>query len=252
MLILIIGIFCCNQKSCLTTFVERAPLSWEDVGQQNEIPSTGIEGSNGPGGSDSKNIVQSIQNVGVEFPFDMEPAEVDRSLVFLNEQLPAFRNIQPLDVFPGTDAELSASLESMEDDIFRSIIRDMHNSKSILDTLDAEKKYLTKDAVLGSRKGSIAEFFALGEYVLSLSRESKQNHSFIFGPQRIVNLASRSTASSTTISGFGPSDCDGIHISSCGHAVHRECHDRYQLSLKQRFVMQIDPGSCRHMILYFL
>ncbi|CAL9094143.1 unnamed protein product [Musa acuminata var. zebrina] len=224
------------QKSCLTTFVERAPLSWEDVGQQNEIPSTGIEGSNGPGGSDSKNIVQSIQNVGVEFPFDMEPAEVDRSLVFLNEQLPAFRNIQPLDVFPGTDTELSASLESMEDDIYRSIIRDMHNSKSILDTLDAEKKYLTKDAVLGSRKGSIAEIFALGEYVLSLSRESKQNHSFIFGPQRIVNLASRSTASSTTISGFGPSDCDGIHISSCGHAVHRECHDRYQVSLKQRYI----------------
>ncbi|XP_078428667.1 proteolysis 6 isoform X2 [Wolffia australiana] len=33
---------------------------------------------------------------------------------------------------------------------------------------------------------------------------------------------------------FGPVDCDGVHISSCGHAVHRECHDLYLSSLRRR------------------
>ncbi|XP_039045643.1 E3 ubiquitin-protein ligase PRT6-like [Hibiscus syriacus] len=34
---------------------------------------------------------------------------------------------------------------------------------------------------------------------------------------------------------FGPLDCDGIYLSSCGHAVHQGCLDRYLSSLKERF-----------------
>ncbi|PKI62077.1 hypothetical protein CRG98_017450 [Punica granatum] len=39
--------------------------------------------------------------------------------------------------------------------------------------------------------------------------------------------------------GFGPVDCDGIYLSSCGHAVHHGCLDRYLSSLKERYIRRI-------------
>ena len=33
---------------------------------------------------------------------------------------------------------------------------------------------------------------------------------------------------------FHPTDCDGVHLSSCGHAVHQICLERYIKSLKER------------------
>ncbi|XP_071697200.1 E3 ubiquitin-protein ligase PRT6-like isoform X2 [Rutidosis leptorrhynchoides] len=40
--------------------------------------------------------------------------------------------------------------------------------------------------------------------------------------------------------GIGPSDCDGIYVSSCGHAVHQVCLDRYLHSLKERYTRRMD------------
>jgi hypothetical protein len=34
--------------------------------------------------------------------------------------------------------------------------------------------------------------------------------------------------------GFHPIDCDGVYLSSCGHAVHQSCLERYLKSLKER------------------
>ncbi|RID43051.1 hypothetical protein BRARA_J02887 [Brassica rapa] len=34
--------------------------------------------------------------------------------------------------------------------------------------------------------------------------------------------------------GFHPTDCDGVYLSSCGHAVHQICLERYLKSLKER------------------
>lgn len=33
---------------------------------------------------------------------------------------------------------------------------------------------------------------------------------------------------------FHPTDCDGVYLSSCGHAVHQSCLERYVNSLKER------------------
>lgn len=34
---------------------------------------------------------------------------------------------------------------------------------------------------------------------------------------------------------FGPNDCNGMHVSSCGHAVYHECLDCYLSSLWKRY-----------------
>ncbi|KAJ0244065.1 hypothetical protein HA466_0200230 [Hirschfeldia incana] len=37
-----------------------------------------------------------------------------------------------------------------------------------------------------------------------------------------------------SLDGFHPTDCDGIYLSSCGHAVHQSCLERYFKSLRER------------------
>ncbi|CAL5331360.1 unnamed protein product [Camellia sinensis] len=45
---------------------------------------------------------------------------------------------------------------------------------------------------------------------------------------------SESSSPLAAYDGFGSLDCDGIHVSSCGHVVHQACLDRYLSSLKER------------------
>ncbi|XP_074582392.1 E3 ubiquitin-protein ligase PRT6 [Curcuma longa] len=224
------------QRSRLTTFIEKGPPSWEDVCWENKIQSGDREHSNDSlSGSDSNSMVQLNENYAVQSPFDLEPVEVVTLLGSLEEQVPDMRKIHTHNMFPGTGREDSIPLEKLEDDIYLSAVRNILNSKSNPGDLVREQTYLNKDTAVNSKKDRMSEFFVLGECVVRLLRESKQNHSSIYGLQRIANLSSRSIAPSVPINGFGPYDCDGIHISSCGHAVHHECHDRYLSSLKQRY-----------------
>ncbi|KAK8512296.1 hypothetical protein V6N12_032019 [Hibiscus sabdariffa] len=57
-----------------------------------------------------------------------------------------------------------------------------------------------------------------------------------FSPENGSNSAStKSTSQPLFYDGFGPLDCDGIYLSSCGHAVHQGCLDRYLSSLKKGY-----------------
>ena len=74
----------------------------------------------------------------------------------------------------------------------------------------------------------------LGKYTADLVQEMSEVSS-------VSENASNETASVESTSqhpaydGFGPTDCDGVHLSSCGHAVHQACLDRYLSSLKERY-----------------
>ena len=74
----------------------------------------------------------------------------------------------------------------------------------------------------------------LGKYTADLLQEMSEISS-------VSESASNETASVESTSqhpaydGFGPTDCDGVHLSSCGHAVHQACLDRYLSSLKERY-----------------
>ncbi|XP_074561564.1 E3 ubiquitin-protein ligase PRT6-like isoform X2 [Curcuma longa] len=206
------------QKSRLTTFVERDQLSWEDSAWQDHTGSR--EHSNDSSRADPNGIRQLTVDLGVDPPFNTESIEVS-FLGSLGKQIQTLEKLED-------DREDSVPLEKLEEDIYHSVIRNILK----------EQKLLSRDDMANSREDRVAEFFVLGEFVACLLRESKQNDSSI-RLRCIANSSSRSITPTATISGFGPSDCDGIHISSCGHAVHQECHDRYMLSLKQRYNGQL-------------
>lgn len=178
-----------------------------------------------------------VHNAVLDFSIDIEPAEGNAFLDLSEEQLPDIRNIQlpTLSCDNGTDTTLS--FEMMEDELYRSIVGDIQSIESHTESLDGEQTRSTLCVPAGSKKSRNIEFSVLGEYTAYLSRETSKRQSSIYGLQDLANVSSKPT-STAKFNRFGPSDCDGIHISSCGHVVHQECHDRYLSSLKQRYAVQ--------------
>ncbi|XP_038980097.1 E3 ubiquitin-protein ligase PRT6-like isoform X2 [Phoenix dactylifera] len=197
------------QKSRLTTFVERGPPTWEDGGQLDEkIQSFGKEGLFNPSSADSSSPAQLVLNAGLDLSIDIEPAE-----------------------------DTTLSLE-MEDEIYRCIVEDIRSIESHTEALDGEQTHSTLCIPVGSKKSRNIECSVLGEYIAYLSRETSKRQSSMYGLQHLADVSPKPT-STAKFNRFGPSDCDGIHISSCGHVVHQECHDRYLSSLKQRYIRRL-------------
>ncbi|KAJ4970512.1 hypothetical protein NE237_003611 [Protea cynaroides] len=200
------------QKSRLVSFVERGPPSWEHINQSGkEHPS-----------------LTTIKNAVNEAGHDGLPGEVDALLDFLKAQHPTVRNIHLLSTSTDTNVNTS-SFETMEEGIYESIQRDLHDSLSYINILPDNQKSATPYADEQSTGSGNAESALLGKHIASLSREtSEPSFSKISLPR-----SENASIWFAPFDGFGPWDCDGIHASSCGHAVHEECRDRYLLSLKE-------------------
>lgn len=226
------------QKSRLATFVEMGNPSWENPTQANKTSgSVKREESPDSSVSGSSTSEELIHDTTVEPSFDLDNTEVDAFLDFSNEQHPLIRYISS---FPSghfnSNADDIISLEAIEDDIYKSIVNDLFGSSNA-HIQDGEQTLSssTSNITAGPKKTRSPKRTVLGTYVSCLS--AKNRHSSLY------DVASKSSASLTTRNRFGPVDCDGIHISSCGHAVHQECHDRYLFSLKQRYAGQFPVKS---------
>lgn len=225
-------IFCHEQKSRLTTFVERGPLSWENGGSPSvELHLRRIEVANDPSNVDPNNPMQSVLNEGVELSPDSESAEVNTFLDYFKQHLLDIRNIKLFNTSMDTKADTSLPLERIEDDVYHSV-RDLHDANQS-NALDGIQKHLASHVEAEPKISPNMVSSVLGEYIACFSREVKQNRSS--SSRHTGNLTSQSAMPDIRFGVFGPSDCDGIHISSCGHAVHQDCHERYLLSLKQRY-----------------
>ncbi|TVU21867.1 hypothetical protein EJB05_31538 [Eragrostis curvula] len=225
------------QKSRLATFVEMGNPSWENPNQTNKTSgSVKREDSTDSSASDSSTPEELVHDTTVEPSFDLDNMEVDAFLDLSNEQRPLIRYISS---FPSghcnSNEDGMVSLEAIEADIYKSIINDIFGSKNV-PTQDGEQTLLssTSNVTVGSKKMRSPKCSVLGTYVSCLSAKHRQSSRY--------DVSSKSSASVTTRNKFGPIDCDGIHISSCGHAVHQECHDRYLFSLKQRVAVEVNAA----------
>ncbi|KAJ1282601.1 hypothetical protein BS78_03G065000 [Paspalum vaginatum] len=218
------------QKSRLATFVEMGNPSWENPTQGNKVSgSVKREDSTDSPVSDSSTSEELVNETTIEPSFDLDNMEVDAFLDFSNEQHPLIRYISsfPNGQYNG-NADEPVSLEAIEADIHSSILKNLFGS-SDAHIQDGEQMLpSSSNTTVDSKKTRSPTRSVLGTYVSCLS--AKHRHSY---------GASKSSASVTTRNRFGPVDCDGIHISSCGHAVHQDCHDRYLFSLKQRYIRRL-------------
>ncbi|XP_068635271.1 E3 ubiquitin-protein ligase PRT6-like [Aristolochia californica] len=230
------------QKSRLTTFIDKGPPSWDKSYLERHVSSSNMSLSARetlPSSSEmmsSSQLVHLVQDAVNEFTSDGRPTDIDAFVEFMRARLPAIRNVQHPNISSETENSDPFSPEMMEADIYWSIMSALPDIMLHSDPLEEEKESSVAHFEDSMGIGSVV----LEEYVASLSKETAR-HSLASEAGHSVqseNVSSTLTPASA-FDGFGPTDCDGIHISSCGHAVHQECRDRYLSSLRQRFVRRI-------------
>lgn len=184
--------------------------------------------------SSSSQLVQLVEGAICEFAAVALPAELNAFIDYLKYQFPEVRkNLSP-DKFTEKREKTAYSFESLEQDLFSSIhkeISSIHGSDFIK---DGEGISSEEDTARSSYHAPLL----LGKYIASLTKEFKDSSQNGNVPrvEPAVQIPS--------YDGFGPSDCDGIHVSSCGHAVHQGCLDRYLSSLKERYFQLASSVIC--------
>ncbi|XP_050384189.1 E3 ubiquitin-protein ligase PRT6 [Argentina anserina] len=255
------------QKSRLLSFIDRGPLSWEQprsadkehvpktkdevidqFGSQlfsgsgmvssshvrqlehhNRKKVTGQSGTNtlssGSGVVLPRHLRQLVEKAVTEFSRHGRPRDVDAFVEVLKGRFHNLRNIQLPCESNDERESTSYSFETMEEDMYVSIRRELHD-KLKCSSAEGDRENIEHTA-----------FMLLGNYIAALSRERTEDPSSSEsapndnGPMECSRMSA--------YDGFGPADSDGIYLSSCGHAVHQECLDRYLSSLKERYLRRI-------------
>lgn len=228
------------QKSRLVSLVNRGPLSWKDIccSDKEHFPEMSLPSDRSTSTSNSGQISstlfdQHIQSAINEFASNGHPREVNAFVDFIMSRFPSVRNIQLPSTLKNACEMTAPSLEVLEEHIYLTIREQMRDNMSNLDILEHDHRF---QMVEESPKSGAADSFLLGKYIATLSKgktlASESTRSGSAGP-------SESSKPLSSYDGFGPVDCDGIHVSSCGHAVHQACLDRYLSSMKERYLRRV-------------
>ncbi|KAL2509527.1 E3 ubiquitin-protein ligase [Forsythia ovata] len=237
------------QKSRLLSLVERGPPSWEQVSSSGKEPAskstTSINQlsqrssiSGGSGMISSSQLVDVIQNAVNDFDLLGQPREVNDFLEFIRAHFPSIKNVQLPYISKDTREKTVFSLETLEEHMYLRI-----RGKSCAILWDSESQ--NKDDFFSITGGSLesssnAESLLLGKYIATLSKQTLKNPS---APGNVHSPSDRARSESNRLhpedDGFGPIGSDGICVSSCGHAVHQRCLDRYLSSLRQWYGRRI-------------
>ncbi|KAK6943655.1 E3 ubiquitin-protein ligase UBR-like, C-terminal, partial [Dillenia turbinata] len=235
------------QKSRLLSFVDKGPPSWQQNCQSKRHGSTTANELGMPVGcssvsgdselSSSSQLSQLVQNAVNEFASDARPGEIDAFVEYLSARFPLVRNIQIPCTSYDQRERAKHSFETLEEHVYMSIQKEIKDNSVVTTSIPGEEINEVADGSIISHRNP--ESFLLRRYVAALSRKTTEYP--LASENEAVNdrASSESTSQILPHDGFGPSDCDGMHLSSCGHAVHQGCLDRYLSSLKERSVRRI-------------
>ncbi|KAF5747551.1 putative ubiquitin ligase E3 alpha [Tripterygium wilfordii] len=238
------------QKSRLLSFVDIGPPLWDQVfgsDKEHVVVTTNRM-------SDQKTINRVIDNSGInflsselgmissaqlaqfveysinEFSAYGHPEEVIAILEYVKAVFPNVGNIQVPCLSNDERDRGIDTLDTLEQNTYVSIRRNMCDSM-LNETLPA-----AEHGGLGVSKN--ADSVLVGKYMAALSGEMTEYPSASENAQNDM-VPVESTLEVRAYDGFGPGDCDGIVMSSCGHAVHQGCLDSYLSSVRERYVRRI-------------
>ncbi|KAK3038512.1 hypothetical protein RJ639_029312, partial [Escallonia herrerae] len=238
------------QKSRLLSLVDRGPPSWEQVHQSEkehvststdtmDVSSEGSTVSRSSETISSYQLMHLIQNAVNEFASDGQPREVNAFLEFIKARFPSVRNVQLPCTSSDTGENTASSHDPLEERMYLLIREGMHQYMPRSDYYAKNEEQIATSGGSPTRSGD-CESLLLGKYIAALSKESIDNPSpSENGRSHNDKALSKSVMSLQAYDGVGPSDCDGIYLSSCGHAVHQGCIEQYLSSLKERYIRRI-------------
>ncbi|CAG7878730.1 unnamed protein product [Brassica rapa] len=191
------------QKSKLLSFVDRGPPSWDQRSQSEKNMSV-----------DGVRVVlrRNFSSDSLMIPHDAtsEPA-ADSVFEALTTRL--IRNGQTEKRSSDGSGKDESNMESMEIAMYQTVRRKIDN---IINQSLAHVDQRPLAAESSSERNPVGGIPTL--------------------QVRVRGIRSRQTSRHSDVSsdGFHPTDCDGVYLSSCGHAVHQSCLERYLKSLKER------------------
>ncbi|MBA0576111.1 hypothetical protein Golob_025188, partial [Gossypium lobatum] len=231
------------QKSRILSFVDRGPPSWDRWSdkEQGSIPTNRVTYQSGSNASSSSSglasqSLQLTENPVVGFTNNEQgqSSEVNVILEFVKSRFPSVRINEAPSASSNDRHNTAYDLETLEEDMYICIHKEM-NDNSLISSF--QKDEISSGTESSPENGRGAESDVLGKYIVALSSEASENS---LASQKINSNRglTESTLQPLFYDGFGPLDCDGIYLSSCGHAVHQDCLDRYLSSLKERYVQR--------------
>lgn len=228
------------KKSRLLSFVERGPPLWDSASlsgkelvSNNTTPSNDLSEGINPDGSEVslsqfEDLVQSALN---DFASIGRPQEVNTFMEYVKARFPAIKNIQLPCALKETRERTRLSFEALEQEMYLSIRMLQSNSNGS----DSHKNNENCSTSGSSRERSgSAESLLLGKYIASLPKEPRDNPLASQKGSSSDWMKLKSSVLCPRYDNFGPAGADGIYVSSCGHAVHQGCLDRYLSSLRER------------------
>ncbi|KAK4766943.1 hypothetical protein SAY86_014694 [Trapa natans] len=234
------------QKSRLASLIDKGPVPWDKMQQPEEdcLPYMDRRESNLCGTTSSHvapeaishlQLCQLVQNVIRKFASYGFPGEVNAFLEFVKTQYPSIRNINLPYISNVRKESSECRFKTLEQDMYLSFRKIQCPNPSLLESVCDVNLSATQGV---PREKSNADNILFGKYIACLSQERANNPS---ASQNVHNEEGTETSAVkvSASDGLGPTDCDGIYLSSCGHAVHQECLDRYLYSLKERYTQRI-------------
>ncbi|KAL0336823.1 UNVERIFIED_CONTAM: E3 ubiquitin-protein ligase PRT6 [Sesamum calycinum] len=223
----------------------RSP-SWEQVSRSGKehvcnetTPSSDLSPSSIWNGSEmisSSQLEDLVQSAVNDFASIGQPQEVNAFTEFCKARFPSIKNVQ-LPCVSKDASERPPSSLTLEEHMYLSI----REFQSSLNGSDSQKRNENFSAAGSSTdRSSSSEFLLLCKYVAALPNELPDNPS---ASQTGCSNSDRMKRESSMLHpghhNIGPSGADGIYVSSCGHAVHQGCLDRYLSSLRDRYIRRI-------------
>ncbi|KAL0344537.1 UNVERIFIED_CONTAM: E3 ubiquitin-protein ligase PRT6 [Sesamum radiatum] len=181
-------------------------------------------------------LEDSVQSAVNDFASIGQPQEVNAFMEFCKARFPSIKKVQLPCVSKDTSERPPSSL-TLEEHMYLSI----REFQSNLDGSDSQKDN-EKFSAAGSStdKSSSSELLLLCKYVAALPNELLDNPSASqSGCSNSDRMKPESSMLHPGYQNIGPSGADGIYVSSCGHAVHQGCLDRYLSSLRERYIRRI-------------
>ncbi|KAK7339642.1 hypothetical protein VNO77_20320 [Canavalia gladiata] len=242
-----IAFFILLQKSRLVSSVDKGPQSWAQVCRSDKENTPIINSketdtlamnwnSVSSGSTSSSHLTQLVLNAAHELASCGKPGEVMTFLRYVKKQFPGSGNFMLPDTSYDEKEKTPYTFENLEQGMYLSIHGEMHDLLLSSNLMNENEK----DPSAGGNSNMTIDTGSvlLGKYTADLVKEMSE----ISSPSENTcseNASVESSSQDPAYDGFGPIDCDGVHLSSCGHAVHQGCLDRYLSSLKERSVRRI-------------
>ncbi|KAH6824842.1 hypothetical protein C2S53_010917 [Perilla frutescens var. hirtella] len=233
------------QKSRLLSFIDRVPPSWNQVSRSGKelvskdtTPNNDLSQSSIPDGSEvsSSQFEDLVQSALNDFASAGRPQEVNGFMEYVRARFPTIKNIQLPCILKDIRERTTFSFETLEMEMYLSIRKFQSSTNGSDSKKDNENCSTTGSS--RERNGS-AESLLLGKYIAALPKEPRDNPLASQNGSSSDSMKLKSTIFRPRYDNFGPAGADGIYVSSCGHAVHQGCLDRYLSSLRERYIRRI-------------